>query len=140
MCFHSCIYFPVLYRTFGDVWISMLKVHENIGNQRIKFAASISDSAEDLLSLGRNIEKDRKKIKDAGMHYEKLVSDSDFLLEKVSHNIQLDNLLYSSFQNRVNKSLKIQTKNGEELCHKEIRNQHNQLKRIYFDLVEHQLK
>lgn len=62
----------------------MLKVHENIGNQRIKFAASISDSAEDLLSLGRNIEKDRKKIKDAGMHYEKLVSDSDLLLEKVS--------------------------------------------------------
>lgn len=40
----------------------MLKVHENIGNQRIKFAASISDSAEDLLSLGRNIEKDRKKV------------------------------------------------------------------------------
>jgi hypothetical protein len=48
--------------TFGDVWISMLKVHENIGNQRIKFAASISDSAEDLLSLGRNIEKERKKV------------------------------------------------------------------------------
>ncbi|RCH91060.1 hypothetical protein CU098_001832 [Rhizopus stolonifer] len=68
--------------TFGDVWISMLKVHENIGNQRIKFAASISDSAEDLLSLGRNIEKDRKKIKDAGMHYEKLVADADLQLEK----------------------------------------------------------
>jgi hypothetical protein len=51
-------------RTFGDVWISMLKVHENIGNQRIKFAACISDSAEDLLSLGRTIERDRKKVKE----------------------------------------------------------------------------
>ena len=40
----------------------MLKVHEIIGNQRIKFATSISDLAEDLLSLGRNIEKDRKKV------------------------------------------------------------------------------
>lgn len=49
-------------RTFGDVWISMLKVHENIGNQRIKFAATISDSAEDLLSVGRSIEKERKKV------------------------------------------------------------------------------
>ncbi|KAI8375018.1 Rho GTPase activation protein [Choanephora cucurbitarum] len=68
--------------TFGDVWISMLKVHEIIGNQRIKFATSISDLAEDLLSLGRNIEKDRKKIKDAGMHYEKLVADADLQLEK----------------------------------------------------------
>lgn len=86
-------------RTFGDVWISMLKVHENIGNQRIKFAATISDSAEDLLSVGRSIEKERKKvlvlarpkrcdllimeqIKDAGMHYEKLVTDADLQLEK----------------------------------------------------------
>ncbi|KAF1804244.1 Rho GTPase activation protein [Mucor lusitanicus] len=68
--------------TFGDVWISMLKVHENIGNQRIKFAATISDSAEDLLSVGRSIEKERKKIKDAGMHYEKLVTDADLQLEK----------------------------------------------------------
>jgi hypothetical protein len=40
----------------------MLKVHENIGNQRIKFAATISDSAEDLLSVGRSIEKERKKV------------------------------------------------------------------------------
>ncbi|KAI9334453.1 Rho GTPase activation protein [Pilaira anomala] len=77
--------------TFGDVWISMLKVHENIGNQRIKFAASISDSAEDLLSLGRNIEKDRKKIKDAGMHYEKLVSDADLLLEKSKQKFEHSN-------------------------------------------------
>jgi division protein CdvB (Snf7/Vps24/ESCRT-III family) len=40
----------------------MLKVHENIGNQRMKFAATISDTAEDLISLSRHIEKDRKKV------------------------------------------------------------------------------
>lgn len=48
----------------------MLKVHENIGNQRIKFAGSISDSAEDLLSLGRNIEKERKKVRKSGRRKE----------------------------------------------------------------------
>jgi hypothetical protein len=52
----------VVYRTFGQAWISMLKVHENIGNQRMKFAATISDTAEDLISLSRHIEKDRKKV------------------------------------------------------------------------------
>jgi hypothetical protein len=41
----------------------MLKVHENIGNQRIKFATFISDAAEDLLSVGRGIEKERKKVR-----------------------------------------------------------------------------
>ncbi|GAN04362.1 rhoGAP-domain-containing protein [Mucor ambiguus] len=77
--------------TFGDVWISMLKVHENIGNQRIKFAATISDSAEDLLSVGRSIEKERKKIKDAGMHYEKLVTDADLQLEKSKQKFESTN-------------------------------------------------
>ncbi|KAI8997877.1 Rho GTPase activation protein [Pilobolus umbonatus] len=68
--------------TFGDVWVSMLKVHEDIGNQRIKFGISLSDSAEDILALGRSIEKDRKKIKEAGMQCEKVVTDADVVLEK----------------------------------------------------------
>lgn len=43
----------------------MLKVHEIIGNQRIKFASAISDAAEDLASLGKSIDKERKKVIDA---------------------------------------------------------------------------
>ncbi|KAI9473688.1 MAG: Rho GTPase activation protein [Benjaminiella poitrasii] len=77
--------------SFGDVWISMLKVHENIGNQRIKFAAAISDAAEDLLSLGKSIEKERKQIKDAGMRYEKLVMDADASLEKSKQKFESTN-------------------------------------------------
>lgn len=86
------------FRTFGDAWISMLKVHEIIGNQRIKFAAAISDAAEDLVSLGKSIEKERKKVtsneyymanthakqvKEVGLHYEKMVTDAETQLEKV---------------------------------------------------------
>lgn len=52
----------VLYSTFGDAWVSILKVHEVIGNQRIKFASIISEAAEDLISLSRSIEKERKKV------------------------------------------------------------------------------
>lgn len=77
--------------TFGDVWISILSVHENIGNQRIRFATSITDSAEDLLSLSKHIEKDRKKIKDAGTHYEKQLQDSDQQLEKSKQKFEATN-------------------------------------------------
>jgi hypothetical protein len=56
-------YFYFCNRTLGAAWISMLKVHENIGAQRMKFAAAISDSAEDLLLLSKHIEKDRKKVR-----------------------------------------------------------------------------
>jgi hypothetical protein len=77
--------------TFGDAWVSILKVHEVIGNQRIKFASIISEAAEDLISLSRSIEKERKKIKDAGMHYEKLVTDADLLLEKSKQKFESSN-------------------------------------------------
>ncbi|CEG72606.1 hypothetical protein RMATCC62417_08137 [Rhizopus microsporus] len=77
--------------TFGDVWISILKVHETIGNQRIRFATSITESAEDLLSLSKHIEKDRKKIKDTGMHYEKQVQEADIQLEKSKQKFEATN-------------------------------------------------
>lgn len=81
----------LLYSTFGDVWISILKVHETIGNQRIRFATSITESAEDLLSLSKHIEKDRKKIKDTGMHYEKQVQEADIQLEKSKQKFETTN-------------------------------------------------
>ncbi|KAG1585018.1 hypothetical protein G6F48_007530 [Rhizopus delemar] len=77
--------------TFGDVWISILKVHENIGSQRIRFATSITESAEDLLTLSKHIEKDRKKIKDAGLHYEKQVQEADLQLEKSKQKFESTN-------------------------------------------------
>jgi hypothetical protein len=61
--FVSCIT-HIFCSTFGDAWTSILKVHEVIGNQRIKFASTISDAAEDIISLGRSIEKERKKVCD----------------------------------------------------------------------------
>ncbi|KAI8991251.1 Rho GTPase activation protein [Mycotypha africana] len=77
--------------TFGDVWISMLKVHESIGNQRIKFSAALSDAADDLLSLGRNIDKDRKKIKETSVQYDKIVNDANTALEKSKQKFETSN-------------------------------------------------
>ncbi|KAI8878405.1 RhoGAP-domain-containing protein [Backusella circina FSU 941] len=77
--------------TLGAAWISMLKVHENIGAQRMKFATAISDAAEDLLLLSKHIEKDRKKVKDQGLQFEKIVTDADLQLEKSKHKFESTN-------------------------------------------------
>ncbi|ORX50194.1 RhoGAP-domain-containing protein [Hesseltinella vesiculosa] len=69
--------------TYGDAWISMLKVHETIGEQRIKFSNSILEVAEDLQLLHKDTERGRKQVKDTGTRFEKALVDADANLEKL---------------------------------------------------------
>jgi hypothetical protein len=61
----------------------MLKVHETIGEQRVKFAGDISEVADDLQLLYKDTEKSRKQAKEQGLRYERQVTDADMALEKV---------------------------------------------------------
>jgi hypothetical protein len=61
----------------------MLKVHETIGEQRVKFAGDISEVADDLQLLYKDTEKTRKQAKEQGLRYERQVTDADMALEKV---------------------------------------------------------
>lgn len=62
----------------------MLKVHETVGEQRVKFAGDISEVADDLQLLYKDTEKSRKQAKEQGLRYERQVTDADMSLEKVS--------------------------------------------------------
>ncbi|KAI7862863.1 Rho GTPase activation protein [Spinellus fusiger] len=68
--------------TFGDAWISILRVHETMGDQRVKFASEITHVADDLSLLAKETEKTRKHAKDVGQKYEKMLTDADGSLEK----------------------------------------------------------
>ncbi|KAF7732372.1 hypothetical protein EC973_005268 [Apophysomyces ossiformis] len=68
--------------TYGNAWVSILKVHETIGEQRVRFAANITDVVEDLQLLYKDTEKGRKQVKDVGLKYEKMLADADVSLEK----------------------------------------------------------
>jgi hypothetical protein len=70
--------------TFKSAWSSSLKVHENIGGQRIKFAADIIEVADDLQLLVKDTEKARKLAKDAALKQEKSLADAEGMLEKVT--------------------------------------------------------
>lgn len=52
-----------IYSTYGDAWTSFLKVHETIGEQRLRFAADITEVADDLNLLVKDTEKGRKQVR-----------------------------------------------------------------------------
>ncbi|KAG0169217.1 hypothetical protein DFQ30_003852 [Apophysomyces sp. BC1015] len=68
--------------TYGDAWTSILKVHETIGEQRIKFAGDITEVADDLQLLYKDTEKGRKQAKEMGLKHEKALSDAEISLGK----------------------------------------------------------
>ncbi|CAG8585031.1 4608_t:CDS:10, partial [Ambispora gerdemannii] len=68
--------------TYGDSWMNMMRLHEAIGENRVKFAAAISDISEELTSHFKDTEKSRKNSKDAGLKYEKNIQEAEQVLEK----------------------------------------------------------
>ncbi|RIA82502.1 Rho GTPase activation protein [Glomus cerebriforme] len=68
--------------SYGDSWLKMLKLHESIGENRVKFAAAIQEISEDVSSLYKETDKTRKHLKDSGHKHEKAIQDSETALEK----------------------------------------------------------
>ncbi|GES88458.1 RhoGAP-domain-containing protein [Rhizophagus clarus] len=68
--------------SYGDSWINMLKLHESIGENRLKFAAAIQEISEDVSILYKETDKTRKNLKDSGHKHEKAIQDSETALEK----------------------------------------------------------
>ncbi|CEG72035.1 hypothetical protein RMATCC62417_07664 [Rhizopus microsporus] len=69
-------------RSFGTSWLSFLKVHEKIGEQRMKFASDIVEVADDVQIMCKDTEKGRKQIKELGLRHEKNRVDAEITLEK----------------------------------------------------------
>lgn len=72
-----------IYSTYGIVWTQFLKVHETIGDQRVKFASDIAEVADDVQIMCKDTEKSRKQVKEIGIRHERNRLDAESSLEKV---------------------------------------------------------
>ncbi|KAG8894882.1 hypothetical protein FRB99_000927 [Tulasnella sp. 403] len=68
--------------TYVTAWQSTMKLHEVIAENRLKFAAQLHQSVEDLANLAREVEKNRKTTKDLASRYERNLQESEEKLEK----------------------------------------------------------
>jgi hypothetical protein len=51
--------------TLTQSWTNILKIHETIGEQRLKFGSEISEIAEDISFLIKDIDKKRKTVSES---------------------------------------------------------------------------
>lgn len=77
------------------MWTQFLKVHETIGDQRVKFSSDIAEVADDVQIMCKDTEKSRKQVKEIGIRHERNRLDAESSLEKVSPSLTYKGVLSS---------------------------------------------
>ncbi|CAE7217022.1 unnamed protein product [Rhizoctonia solani] len=68
--------------SFVSAWSSTMKIHEMMGEARIRFAQRLAEMSDELASLAKEVEKNRKSAKDLGTRYERALQDAEAAMEK----------------------------------------------------------
>ncbi|BGP41630.1 Rho GTPase-activating protein [Rhodotorula kratochvilovae] len=68
--------------SYVSSWLSLLRTHELLGENRLKFAAQLSEMSDELAVLGKEVEKSRKATKDLGARLEKGLQEQEGLVDK----------------------------------------------------------
>ncbi|CAJ0886377.1 5675_t:CDS:10 [Entrophospora sp. SA101] len=68
--------------SYGDCWIDMMKLHESVGENRIRFAATIQEISDEALTLYKDTDKSRKNLYDSGQKHVKSIQEAERSLEK----------------------------------------------------------
>ncbi|KAN0062628.1 Rho GTPase-activating protein [Thecaphora frezii] len=63
-------------------WQSIMKTHEAVADNRIRFASKLAEMSDELNNLAREVDKNRKQTKDTGQRLEKNLTDAEAGVEK----------------------------------------------------------
>ncbi|THH27126.1 hypothetical protein EUX98_g7071 [Antrodiella citrinella] len=75
--------------TFVTAWQSSLKTHETVAENRIRFAQRLNEMSEELATLAKEVDKNRKQTKELASRYERALSESETSTEKCKNRFDL---------------------------------------------------
>lgn len=68
--------------TFVNAWKGTLKIHDTMGDNRLRFANRLNEMGEELASLAKEVDKNRKQSKELAARYERALQESEMIVEK----------------------------------------------------------
>ncbi|KII87261.1 hypothetical protein PLICRDRAFT_55243 [Plicaturopsis crispa FD-325 SS-3] len=75
--------------TFVSAWQSTMKVHETMAENRIRFAQRLNEMSEELGSLAKEVDKNRKQTKELATRYERTLQESEITTEKSKNRLDV---------------------------------------------------
>lgn len=71
--------------TFVTSYSAFLRTHEIIGENHLKFASQLNETAEQLLELSREADRQRKNGKEVGSRLDKVLNEAEVSMEKAKN-------------------------------------------------------
>ncbi|KZT66142.1 RhoGAP-domain-containing protein [Daedalea quercina L-15889] len=68
--------------TFVSAWHSTLKIHEQLAENRLRFAQRLNEMSQELATLAKEVDFSRKQTKELASRYEKSLQESEAATEK----------------------------------------------------------
>ncbi|KAJ7252767.1 RhoGAP-domain-containing protein [Mycena haematopus] len=75
--------------TFVTSWRSAMKIHESMGDSRLRFAQRLNEMSEELATLAKEVDKNRKQTKDLATRYERALQESEAITEKCKNRLDI---------------------------------------------------
>ncbi|KAF7308799.1 hypothetical protein MKEN_01079400 [Mycena kentingensis (nom. inval.)] len=75
--------------TFVASWQSAMKTHETMGESRLRFAQRLNEMSEELATVAKEVEKNRKQTKELATRYERALQESEAITEKSKNRLDI---------------------------------------------------
>ncbi|KAK7687265.1 hypothetical protein QCA50_009770 [Cerrena zonata] len=75
--------------SFVVAWQNTLKTHENVAENRLRFAQRLNEMSEELANLAKEVDKTRKQTKDLATRYERSLQEAEATREKAKSKFDL---------------------------------------------------
>ncbi|KAJ7043580.1 Rho GTPase activation protein [Mycena alexandri] len=75
--------------SFVTSWQSAMRIHESMGESRLRFAQRLNEMSEELATLAKEVDKNRKQTKDLATRYERALQESEAVTEKCKNRLDI---------------------------------------------------
>ncbi|KAJ7765400.1 Rho GTPase activation protein [Mycena maculata] len=75
--------------TFVTSWQSAMRIHESIGDSRMRFSQRLNEMSEELATLAKEVDKNRKQTKELATRYERALQESEAVTEKCKNRLDV---------------------------------------------------
>lgn len=75
--------------TFVTAWQSSMRIHEQMSENRLRFAQRLNEMSEELVTLSKEVDKNRKQTKDLASRYERALIESQGITEKSKNRLDI---------------------------------------------------
>ncbi|KAJ7224270.1 Rho GTPase activation protein [Mycena pura] len=75
--------------TFVTAWKAGMKIHESMGDSRMRFAQRLNEMGEELSTLAKEVDKNRKQTKELATRYERALQESEAVTEKCKNRLDI---------------------------------------------------